>query len=77
MNDIALGNHAKRLLEDPVLSQAFDEVGRQLISRWTSSAPSEHELRERLWATYSVLGEAQRVLRTWLQDGQIEQGWRG
>jgi hypothetical protein len=77
VNATERGNHAKRLLEDPLLAQAFDEVGAQLMMRWQSSGPDESKLREQLWATYSCLGEAQRVLRTWLQDGQIEQGWRG
>jgi hypothetical protein len=72
MNVQALGDHAQRLLDDPVLGRAFDEVGQQLISQWTNTQPTEAALRERLWATYSVLGEAQRVLRTWVQDGQIE-----
>lgn len=77
MNATERGNHAKRLLEDPLLAQAFDEVGAQLMMRWQATGPDEAKLREQLWATFSVLGEAQRVLRTWLQDGQIEQGWRG
>lgn len=72
MNVQALGDHAQRLLDDPVLARAFDEVGQQLISQWTNTQPTDSALRERLWATYSVLGEAQRVLRVWVQDGQIE-----
>jgi len=77
MSDIERGNHARRLLEDPLLAQAFDQVGADLMMRWQSTAPGETALREQIWSTYACLGEAQRALRTWLQDGQIEQGWRG
>lgn len=53
-----LGAQAKRLLDDPVLSLAFDSVERDLIATWRKTAVGHREQREEayrlLWALEGV-----------------------
>ncbi len=42
MNEVDRGKNAERLLDDPVLKEAFDEIEKYQVSRWRSSGNDSH-----------------------------------
>ncbi len=43
------GEHAKRLLEDPLLQRVLTNLVEDLQLRWTNTNPEDHQLREQLF----------------------------
>lgn len=63
-----LGAHAKRLLDDPVLSLAFERVERKLYETWAGSDPQDAQGRERVFAVHQGLTRVRGELRTMMSD---------
>lgn len=61
-----LGEHAKRLLDDPVLTLAFDKLREDLAVAWRNTKADDTESRERAyfmqWALEGVRGKLQALL---------------
>jgi hypothetical protein len=69
--DIEQGNHAKRLLEDEVLLDAFSRIEKDLFDEWKSSDLNEYEARTDMFLTLKCLERLKARLRAILDDGII------
>lgn len=65
------GEEARRLLDDPLLSEAFATVEARLRSQWEASAEGETARRERLWLMVRLLGHVRGVLTETAETGRL------
>ncbi len=68
---IQRGRQAKRLLEDPILEEAFGRAEDAFIQMWANSKPKDVNLREQAYANIQALAEVQRMLRTLVSSGDV------
>lgn len=71
MNDadkIARGNAAKRIVEDKVFQDCFEELERQLFQKFKSPGLPEDDMT-RLWLSVQMLGK----IKSWF-DGVVANG---
>lgn len=71
MDPISKANHAKRLLEDELLKEAFAEVERDIFEEWRLSAPADHDARSDMFHTLKGLERLKARLQAILDDGLI------
>lgn len=65
---IAKGEIARRLLEDPVMEEAYDRAEQMFYKEWRSA--EDITRREMSWAKVQALDEVRKQLRTILSQGQ-------
>jgi hypothetical protein len=63
-----LGNHAKRLLDDPVMKLAFDGVAADLMKTWRETAHAETEKREDAYRMLRLLDGVDFKLRSFARN---------
>jgi hypothetical protein len=68
---ISVAERARVIIEDPLLSSAFDALDARFLMAWRNSPAEQPELRERLWHHIQALGEVRAELETILSDGLI------
>ncbi len=68
---IAKGEHARRLLEDELLQEAFATVERDIFEEWRASNLQDYEQRSELFLTLRALERLKARLRATLDDGVI------
>ena len=56
------GEQARRLLEDPLLQEAFGMVESALREAWATSADEATAERERLWLMLKLLGRVRAYM---------------
>lgn len=66
-----LGEQARRLLEDPLLQEAFATVGSALRNAWAATADDATDERERLWLMLKLLGRVRTHLSQVLETGKL------
>ena len=67
---IQRGEHAARLLDDPLLKEAFAGLESLMVQSWkTTTNPEE---REQLWYTLKGLERFRSMFETAVQSGQYE-----
>lgn len=71
MDAEAKAEHAKRLLEDPVLCEAFDDVRAAAIEVWTQTKADDQSAREVAWLTVKVLDRIRAELGSMVDSGKI------
>ena len=71
MDPITKANHAKRLLEDELLKEAFAEVERDIFEEWRLSAPADHEARSNMFHTLKGLERLKARLQAILDNGLV------
>lgn len=71
MDPISKANHAKRLLEDELLKEAFAEVERDIFEEWRLSAPADHDARSDMFHTLKGLERLKARLQAILDDGLV------
>lgn len=57
MDPITKANHAKRLLEDDILKEAFAAVEKDIFEEWRMSAPTEYGARSDMFHTLKGLDD--------------------
>jgi hypothetical protein len=67
---IRLGDHAGRLLDDPVLRLAFELIEDDLVRALLSSPPGEAGEREQVYRLVYALREVEARLKAVLGDGR-------
>ncbi|MGH6932282.1 MAG: hypothetical protein ACREEE_07590 [Dongiaceae bacterium] len=67
------GEQARRLLEDPLLREAFATVEAALTDAWRASAEGAAAERERLWLMLRLLGRVRGHLSEALETGRLAQ----
>ena len=65
------GHHAKRLLEDELLIEAFDSIEKDIFEEWRSSGLNSYDERTDLFLTLKCLERLKARLRAILDDGTI------
>lgn len=65
------GYHAKRLLEDELLAEAFETIEMDIFDEWRSSEINQYEQRTDLFLTLKCLERLKAQLRAILDDGTI------
>jgi hypothetical protein len=68
---IAQGNHAKRLLEDETLLEAFAAVEADIYNEWRTSPVGDDRARSDLFHTLKGLERLKTRLQAILDDGLI------
>lgn len=69
MNEILKGAHARKLLDDPVLVEAFDQLEEDYVSEWKSSTDADK--REQAWHSVKALQDIRTRLRVISDRGQV------
>lgn len=65
------GEQARRLLEEPLLVEAFATVQAGLRQQWEASGDGATEARERLWLMLKLLGRVHGLLTEALETGRL------
>jgi hypothetical protein len=65
------GHHAKRLLEDEVLLEAFASIEKDVFDEWRATNTFAYEERTDLFLTLKCLERLKARLRATLDDGTI------
>lgn len=68
---IAQGNHAKRLLEDEVLQEAFAQVEADIYLEWRTSPVGDDRARQDLFHTLKGLERLKARLQATLDAGVL------
>ena len=64
-------NDAKRILDDPVVKSALDEIQARIIDEWRKSPIKDVELREKLWMMYNVHHAFKDKFREHIETGKL------
>ncbi len=65
------GEQARRLLEDPLLQEAFATVEAALRDAWVATADDASGERERIWLQLKLLGRVRSHLSEVLETGKL------
>lgn len=63
--------HARRLVEDPVLVEAFGNIRATAVDVWTKTKADAQQEREIAWLTVKVLDRIQGELQSVIDNGKI------
>lgn len=66
---IEAADHARRILEDPLLVTAFDVLDARYLLAWRNSPADKPEMRERLWLYLQAIAEVRAEMEKALTDG--------
>ena len=67
----ARASHAKAILDDPLVVEAFDKIHAVIIADWKNAIATEH--RERAWIMLHLLDVVKRHFITVIETGLLEQ----
>ncbi len=70
---ISKGNAAEKLLNDPIISEAFEKLETKYNSAWISSSLEDSQKRETLYLSLRALGELKLELESMINTGKIAQ----
>jgi hypothetical protein len=70
LEQIERAHQARRLLADPILTEAFDEAEWSLVQGWADQRSTKEE-REARWAALHYLEIIRNNLRTIIADGEF------
>jgi hypothetical protein len=68
----ARAEHAKRLLEDTLLTEVLDEIEKAAINAWASTAMGDHENREMAYHALKASRRVRDALKGVVDNGLIE-----
>ena len=71
MTDEQREEHAKRLLSDELLNEAFDVLKKDLMSRWKASGATELEARESIWLAMRLLDKLYNLISSIVETGHM------
>jgi hypothetical protein len=69
--EVQRAQEAKRLLEHPLLIEAFASIEKEVIERWTQSPASDAPGREKLWLTLKLLHRLRTHLESLVSSGKL------
>jgi hypothetical protein len=73
MDPITKANHAKRLLEDELLIEAFAQVEKDIFEEWRMSVITDYSSRSDMFHTLKGLERLKARLQAILDDGLVAQ----
>ena len=62
---------AQALVNDELLTEAFDTLRTELMDRWENSASSEVEARESIWLGLQLLARVHRHIHSIIETGEM------
>jgi hypothetical protein len=69
--EVRRGEQARRLLEDPLLSEAFVALEASLRDSWVATQPDQVAERERLWLMLKLLERLKGHLSEVIETGRL------
>jgi phosphomevalonate kinase len=63
--------HAKRLLTDELLNEAFEVLKKDLLDRWSASGSTEVEARESIWLAMRLLDKIHGHITSIVETGHM------
>ena len=63
--------HAKHLLEDPLLNEAFDVLRTELMSEWEHSGSQNLDQRESIWLAVRLLERIRGHISSIVETGHM------
>lgn len=73
LDEISRGRQAARLLEDPMLVEAFATVEQTLLAGWRATGDAQERERERLWLMVKLLARLRGHLTEAMETGKMSQ----
>lgn len=70
---IMRGEEAKRLLENPLLIEAFEVIENEVNELWKTSPSADAEGREKLYLSLRLLGRLKAQIQSVVETGKVEQ----
>jgi len=67
------GARAERLLNDPLLQEAFEMLERDYIRGWRDTGARDTDARERLWQALHVVAKVRSHLGSVVSSGKLAQ----
>jgi len=65
------GQDAKRLLEEPLLVEAFNTLEQEIIDKWKTAPARDVEGREKLWTMLHLLQRTRAHLESVMASGRL------
>jgi hypothetical protein len=62
---------AQRLLNDPLMAGALQDIKDTLIDDWRRTPVKDQELRERIWGIYVAAFKFEELLRSYIGTGKF------
>jgi hypothetical protein len=63
---------AQRLLDDPLLNEAFTTLREDLLNRWNASGSTEVEARESIWLAMRLLDRVHSHITSIVESGHMD-----
>jgi hypothetical protein len=65
------GRRARALLDDPLLTEAFDGLAQALMATWAQTEPGDGAAREMIWVNITVLNKLKEQLTSFINTGRL------
>ncbi|HEX2581240.1 MAG TPA: hypothetical protein VHL08_04620 [Dongiaceae bacterium] len=70
---IRRGEQAQRLLEEPLLRDAFSQLRQEYLSQWEETPARDTQAREFLWLSVKLIERVRQDLQSIMTTGQLAQ----
>ena len=70
---IKRAEHARQLLEDPLLKDALDLMEKEVVEQWGACPARDIEGREQLWKFYKTTLKFRGILQGAIENGKVAQ----
>lgn len=70
---IRRGQEAKRLINEPLLKEAFEGVRQKLLDRLEETAIGDIETQHELTLCLQTIKQVRRYMENWMRDGELEE----
>ena len=69
--EVQRGQDAKRLLEEPLLQEAFEVIEQEIMEKWKTAPARDVDGREKLWMMLHLLGRVRSHLESVMASGHL------
>jgi hypothetical protein len=70
-DEVRFGTDAQRLLSDPTLVKAFDDVEAAILQRWKAAPVRDRDAQHELKLMFKLLGDVRANLEQAVSDGKM------
>jgi hypothetical protein len=70
-SDIARGERARAILDDPLVAEAFSVLERECIDEWRRAPARDMEGRERLWTMLRLVEKLRAHFTSLIEAGRL------
>lgn len=71
--EVRRGHEARRLLENPLLIEAFKTIELELLTAWSESPAGDEKGREKLWVMTKLLNRVEQHVKSVALTGEMAQ----